>query len=59
EFVIKSPNLIDGSYMLSGELWEGNSTFYVGFANKVPFTVENDGYMGSGVAYFDYDISNK
>ena len=28
-------------------------------ANKVPFTVENDGYMGSGVAYFDYDISNK
>ena len=59
EFVIKSPNLIDGSYMLSGELWEGSSTFYVGFANKVPFTIENDGYMGSGVAYFDYDISNK
>jgi len=59
EFVIKSPNLIDGSYMLSGELWEGNSTFYVGFANKVPFTVEGDDYKGSGVAYFDYEIKNK
>ena len=59
EFVIKSPNLIDGSYMLSGELWEGNSTFYVGFANKVPFAVEGDDYKGSGIAYFDYDIENK
>ncbi len=59
EFVIKSPNLIDGSYMLSGELWEGNSTFYVGFANKVPFVVEGDDYKGSGIAYFDYDIENK
>lgn len=59
EFVIKSPNLIDGSYMLSGELWEGNSTFFVGFANKVPFSIEGDGYKGSGIAYFDYEIENK
>ncbi len=58
EFVIKAPNLIDGSYMLSGELWEGESTFFVGFANRVPFSVEGDDYKGSGIAFFQYDIQN-
>ncbi len=57
-FIINSPNLIDGDYTLSGELWDGNSTFYIGFANKVPFKIQSEDYKGSGVVYFDYQIEN-
>ena len=55
---LRAPNLLDGKYLLSGELWDNDSTFYVGFCNKRPFTMVSEGYLGSGVVRFDYDFEN-
>ncbi len=59
EIVLHSPNLLDGHYLLSGELWDSDSTFYVGYANKRPFTMVSDEYRGSGLVRFEYDFENK
>ncbi len=55
---LRAPNLLDGKYLLSGELWDNDSTFYVGFCNKRPFHMVSEGYLGSGVVRFDYDFQN-
>ncbi len=59
KITLLKPNLLDGHYLLSGEIWDSNSTFYVGYANKRPFTMVSDGYRGSGIVRFDYDFENK
>lgn len=56
---LKHPNLLDGHYLLSGEIWDSDSTFYIGYANKRPFTVVSDDYRGSGLVQFDYTFENK
>ena len=58
ELTIKGVNLLGGSYFLSGELWDNDSTFYVGYANKRPFTVYDEDYKGTGVVYFDSEFKN-
>ena len=58
EITIESPNLIGGEYALSGELWDTDSTFYVGFANRIPFSILSDEYKGSGIVYFNYKFTN-
>ena len=55
---LKKPNLLDGRYLLSGELWDSDSTFYVGFCNKRPFIMESESYLGSGVVRFEYEFQN-
>ena len=55
---IKKPNLLNGRYLLSGELWDNDSTFYVGFCNKRPFTMVSESYLGSGVVRFEYEFQN-
>ena len=59
EITLKKPNLLDGHYLLSGEIWDNDSTFYVGYANKVPFEMVSESYLGSGIVCFDYDFKNK
>lgn len=55
---LKKPNLLNGRYLLSGELWDNDSTFYVGFCNKRPFTMVSESYLGSGVVRFEYEFQN-
>ncbi|MBP5617821.1 MAG: ABC transporter ATP-binding protein [Clostridia bacterium] len=55
---IKKPNLLNGRYLLSGELWDNDSTFYVGFCNKRPFTMVSESYLGSGIVRFEYEFQN-
>ncbi len=59
EITLKKPNLLDGHYLLSGEIWDNDSTFYVGFANKIPFEMVSESYLGSGIVSFDYDFKNE
>ncbi len=59
EITVNSLNLLSGTYMLSGELWDNESTFFVGFSNKRKFTVTQDSYIGSGIVSFPYTFTNK
>ncbi len=59
EIKICNPPLLGGTYLLSGELWDNESTFYVGFSNKRKFTVNQDEYIGSGTVCLDYKFTNK
>ena len=38
--------------------WDNDSTFYVGFCNKRPFTMVSESYLGSGVVRFEYEFQN-
>ena len=58
EITIKHPNLLDGEYYLSGEMWDNDSTFYVGYANKRPFSMVSEDYRGSGICSFDIEFKN-
>ncbi len=58
EIILKRPNLLDGEYLLSGEIWDNDSTFYVGYANKKPFKMVSEDYRGSGIVCFDYEFIN-
>lgn len=59
EITVNGLNLLSGTYMLSGELWDNESTFFVGFSNKRKFTVSQDNYIGSGIISFPYTFTNK
>lgn len=59
EITISQLNLLSGTFMLSGELWDNESTFHVGFSNKRKFSVTHNDYIGSGIVYFPYKFSNK
>lgn len=56
---ISGLNLLGGTYLLSGELWDNESTFFVGFSNKRKFTVEQTDYIGSGIVSFPYTFTNQ
>ena len=56
---ISGLNLLGGTYLLSGELWDNESTFFVGFSNKRKFNVEQTDYIGSGIVSFPYTFTNQ
>jgi hypothetical protein len=55
---LKSPNLLAGEYLLSGEIWNNDAGFYVGYSNKRPFFIEQEEYVGTGITHVDYEFSN-
>ncbi len=59
EIKIDSPPLLEGTYLLSGELWDNESTFFVGFSNKRNFTILQTNYVGSGIISVSYKFTNK
>ena len=59
EIKIDSPPLLEGTYLLSGELWDNDSTFFVGFSNKRKFTVTQTNYVGSGIVSLSYKFTNQ
>jgi teichoic acid transport system ATP-binding protein len=56
---LKSPNLLAGEYLLSGELWNNDAGLYVGYSNKRPFRIEQHDYLGTGITYVDYEFDNR
>ncbi|QSX09300.1 ABC transporter ATP-binding protein [Alkalibacter rhizosphaerae] len=55
---IKKPGLLPGKYLLSGELRDSRGALHFGYANKVPFEVESDVFLGTGLVYMDHEYEN-
>lgn len=56
---IKSPNLLPGKYMLSGEIMGDEGMIYVGYSNKREFTVINEGlHKGTGFVFLEHKAFN-
>ena len=59
EIKIDSPPLLGGTYLISGELWDNDSTFFVGFSNKRKFTITQTDYIGSGIISLSHKFTNQ
>ena len=55
---LKCPKLLAGQYMLSGELWNNQAGFFVGYANKRPFHIKQTEFLGTGITHVDYEFTN-
>jgi teichoic acid transport system ATP-binding protein len=55
---LKKPKLLAGMYMLSGELWNNEAGFYVGYSNKRPFHITQTEFLGTGIMHVDYEFTN-
>ena len=53
---IKSPQLLAGEYQISGSLWCVNSILRQGYANRSPFVIKQDKFVGSGIVGMDYSL---
>jgi len=56
---LKSPRLLGGEYLLSGELWNNEAGFFVGYSNKRPFQIRQMEFLGTGITHVDYEFENK
>lgn len=56
---LPAPNLLAGEYLLSGELWNNDAGFYVGYSNKRPFRIEQRDYLGTGITYVGHEFENE
>ncbi|MCL2882212.1 MAG: ABC transporter ATP-binding protein [Coriobacteriia bacterium] len=54
---VKHPRLLAGEYQISGSLWSANSMLHQDYANRVPFVVKQDEFIGSGIVKMDYALS--
>ena len=55
----KNPRLLGGEYLLSGELWNNDAGFFVGYSNKRPFQIRQSDFLGTGITYVDYEFENE
>ena len=55
---LKNPRLLAGEFLLSGELWNNDAGFFVGYSNKRPFHVSPGEFVGTGITYIDYEFAN-
>ena len=56
---LKNPGLLAGQYLLSGELWNNDAGFFVGYSNKRPFHVRQTEFLGTGIMHVDYEFANE
>lgn len=56
---LKNPRLLPGKYLLSGELRDSRGALHFGYANKVPFVVESEDFLGTGVVYMEHEYENR
>jgi teichoic acid transport system ATP-binding protein len=56
---LKNLDLLAGEYLLSGELWNNEAAFFVGYSNKRPFRIEQSEYLGTGITHIDYEFWNE
>lgn len=55
---LRKPNLLAGTYALSGELWNNEAGFYVSYSNKRPFRIVQDEFVGTGITRIDFEFEN-
>lgn len=55
---LKNTNLMPGSYLLSGELWNNDAGFFINHSLKRPITVRSGEFVGTGIVRMDYDLEN-
>ena len=55
---LKNLELLGGQYDLSGELWNNEAGFHVGYANKRPFYIQQVEYIGTGITHIDCELTN-
>lgn len=53
-FTIKAPRLMAGKFLVTGEIWELDSSIVFKYANKRPFFMMQPDYLGTGAVYFDH-----
>ncbi len=51
-----NPPLLGGTYTLSGELWNNHSGFFVKHSRDRAFTIEQDEFLGTGIAAVDCEL---
>ena len=56
---LKAPRLLGGEYLLSGELWNNDAGFFVGYSNKRPFQIRQSEFLGTGITHVDYEFENE
>jgi len=56
---LRAPRLLGGEYLLSGELWNNDAGFFVGYSNKRPFRIRQTEFLGTGITHVDYDFENE
>ena len=56
---LKSPPLLGGEYLLSGELWNNEAGFFVGYSNKRSFHIRQREFLGTGITHVDYEFENE
>ena len=56
---LKAPRLLGGEYLLSGELWNNDAGFYVGYSNKRPFQIRQSDFLGTGITHVDYEFESE
>jgi len=54
---LKNPRLLAGEYQISGSLWCADSILRQGYANRSPFVVKQDTFIGSGIVGVDYSLT--
>ncbi len=55
---LPKPSLLGGRYHLSGELWNNDAGFHVGYSDKRPFDIRQREYLGTGIVHVDYELTN-
>ena len=56
---LKGLKLLGGQFLLSGELWNNDAGFFVGYSNKRPFQIRQTEFLGTGITHVDYDFENE
>ncbi len=51
-----SPPLMGGAYTLSGELWNNHSGLFVRHSRERAFTIEQDEFLGTGIAAVECEL---
>jgi teichoic acid transport system ATP-binding protein len=57
--VLPQPRLLPGKYLLSGELRDGRGVLHFGYANKVPFEVTSDAFLGTGMVFVEHEYTHE
>ncbi len=55
KFTIKAPKLMAGKFLITGEIWELDSSCVFRYASKRPLFVMQEDYLGTGAVFFDHE----
>ena len=55
KFTIKAPKLMAGKYLVTGEIWELDSSCVFKYGNKRPLFIMQEDYLGTGAVYLDHE----